>query len=203
MSVSAPATRPMLIAEYLEREFLAQTKSEFWDGELISMAGASEPHSRIQMNIVGLVLSKLQGTPCRLYGSDLRVRLQNRPRYRYPDLMILCGKPEFDEADARKMSVINPRVIVEILSESTESEDRGRKFDDYRSIPSFEEYVMVAQDSGRVESWWRQPDGNWKISVWIGLETAARIESLAIELPMKRVYEDVELPSTPPPEAVK
>jgi len=203
MSVSAPATRPMLIAEYLEREFLAPTKSEFVDGELIDMAGVREPHVLIVSNLVAELHSKHKGKPCRVYSTDMRVRIADRPRYRYPDVFIICGPTQFDKADAREMSVTNPRVIIEVLSESTEIEDRSRKFRDYRSLESFEEYILVEQSAAAVESYRRQPDGDWSIRGSEGLNSTLVIASLAIKIPLKDLYANVELPSTPPPEAVK
>jgi Uma2 family endonuclease len=187
----------MLIAEYLEREFHAPTRSEFVDGELLDMAGAREPHILIVGNTLWLIRSALEGKPCRVYSTELRVRIKHRPRYRYPDLAILCSPTEFDESDARKMSVTNPRVIIEVLSDSTEREDRGRKFHDYRSIDSFEEYLLISQDEPRVESFRKQPDGDWKITTWDGRDSVARIDSLAIDLPLKKVYEHITLPELP------
>lgn len=192
----------MLIAEYLEREFRARTKSEFVDGELLDMAGVREPHALIVGNAFWMIRSVLDGTPCRVYSTDLRVRIKHKPRYRYPDVFVICGKTEFDADDSRQMSVTNPRVIVEVISDSTESEDRGRKFHDYRSIDSFEEYLLVSQTEARVESFRRQPDGDWKITTWDGLDAVARIDTLGIDLPLMKLYDHVELPAKPPAEVV-
>jgi Uma2 family endonuclease len=201
MSNTIAQPRQMLIAEYLEREFHAPTKSEFVDGELIDMAGVREPHVLVVSNLVALIHAKLKGKPCRVYSTDLRVRIKHRPRYRYPDVFIICGKTEFDENDARQMSVTNPRVIIEVLSDSTENEDRSRKFNDYRSLESFEEYVLIDQSEASVEWFRRQADGDWSIGTAEGLDAILTLGSMGIELPLKEIYANVELPIKPTPEA--
>jgi len=203
MSDTIQQPRQMLMKEYLEREFLAETKSEFVDGELIDMAGVREPHVLVVSNLVAAIHTKLKGKPCRVYSTDLRVRIKRRPRYRYPDVFIICGKTEFDENDSRQMSVTNPRVIIEVLSDSTEKEDRGRKFNDYRSLDSFEEYVLIEQAQASVEWFRRQPDGDWSIGFVEGLDAVFTLGSLGLELPLKGIYANVDLPIKPVPESDK
>ena len=187
MTVSAPATRPMLIAEYLEREFLAPTKSEFVDGELIDMAGVREPHVLIVSNLVAELHSKLKGKPCRVYSTDMRVRIADRPRYRYPDVFIICGPTQFDKADARQMSVTNPRVIIEVLSPSTAAYDRGDKWILYQRLASLQEFVWVAQDRRQVEVWRRGGDG-WVHSAHAA-GSRATLPSIDFELDVDELYD--------------
>lgn len=184
----------MLIAEYLEQEFHALTKSEFEDGKLIDMAGATYAHSTIQANLLRHIGNALAGRPCQVHGSDMKVSTRKRPRYRYPDLFILCGAPEFDPRDPRKMTVTNPRVLIEILSPTSEYRDRGIKFDDYRSLESFEEYILVSQDQARWESFRKHEDGRWTISAVEGVDAVAAVVCMGIELSMKDIYANLTLP---------
>jgi Uma2 family endonuclease len=194
MTQSLPQPRPMLIAEYLEREFHAETRSEFEDGELVDMAGVTEAHVLINMNLIRVIGNQLHGSPCRVYGIDFRLRIKRRPRYRYPDLMIICGKTEFDPQDPRSMSATNPRVLIEILSPTSETRDRGIKFDDYRSLESFEEYILVSQESARWESFRRREDGLWTIAAVEGVQSVAKIACMDLELQMSDIYANVTLP---------
>jgi Uma2 family endonuclease len=198
MSNVVEQRRPVLIADYLRREIAAETKSEFEDGDIIGMAGATVDHSRVQMNAARAIGNALSGKPCQVHGSDLRLRIPNRPRYRYPDLMMICGKPQLDADDTSGMSVTNPRVVIEILSPTHEVRDRGIKFDDYRSIESLEEYILISQSHARIESFKRQPDGDWKIQALQGIDAIFNMESLGISLPLRDVYAGVELPPADP-----
>lgn len=196
----------MTIAEYLDFEAAAEGKHEFVDGRLIDMAGGSEEASLITMNIGRIIGNALEGKLCRIYDSNLKVRIARKLRYRYPDAFVICGPTAFDEEDKRRHTVTNPRVIVEVLSPSTESADRGAKFEDYRSIPEFEEYVLVSQHQPMIETYCRQPEGTWLFDAKTGLDGITRLRSLGIELAHSKVFANVDFPPekddtnpTPPP----
>lgn len=118
----------------------------------------------------------------------MRVRIPRRLRYVYPDISVVCGPPEFDPDDPKKTTIINPRVIAEVLSDSTESYDRGGKFEACREIPSLHEYVLVSQHEPLVEVFLRQTEGAWLFNAWKGLETATALRSLEITLPLSEIY---------------
>ena len=180
--------------EYLRREHDAAERHEFYHGEVFAMAGGSPDHSLIISNVNGELRAALKGTPCKVYESNLRVRIPRTMLYTYPDVSVICGEREFDPLDTRKETVINPAVIVEVLSPTTEAWDRGGKFKNYQLIESLREYVLVAWDAPRVETYWRQPDGRWVFAAALGLSAAAVLNSIHIELPLAEVYRGVSLP---------
>src|SRR5580698_3999322 len=124
--MTLPAHKPVTtIAEYLSKEEASDVKHEFHEGEIIEMTGGTYEHSLISANVVGELRSRLKGTPCKVLESNLRIRVTPSPRYVYPDGSVVCGPPQFDPDDLRRMTIVNPRVIIEVLSESTEGYDRG------------------------------------------------------------------------------
>lgn len=189
---------PMTIREYLDFEASAESKHEFVDGEIIDMSGGSEPASLITTNILIGLGNALKGKPCRAYDSNLKVRVGNKPRYRYPDALVICGQSEFDPDDKRKHTITNPKLIVEVLSPSTERIDRVEKFADYRSIPSFEEYVLVSEHWPTIETYFRQKDGTWLFDSKTGLDAITRLRSLNIELRHADVFANIEFPAEEP-----
>ena len=142
----------------------------------------------------GSLWSRLRGKPCQGRDSNLRVRYGRRVQYGYPDALIVCGPPRFDPAGPRETTLLNPRVLIEVLSESTEAYDRGLKFERYREIESFAEYVLIAADRPSVEVYRRQPSGLWTLQPYGGLGAAAAIESAGIELPLAEVYAGLDFP---------
>src|SRR4051812_41215803 len=136
--------RRYTIEEYLHFEESAVDRHEFHDGEILAMSGGTYEHSIINANVIAAVGSRLRGGPCRVAESNLRVRIGMLSKYVYPDMSIICGPPEFDPSDPKRTTVLNPRVIVEVLSESTENYDRSGKFILYRMVESHEEYVLVS-----------------------------------------------------------
>jgi Uma2 family endonuclease len=182
------------IEEYLELERVSEQRHEYQDGEILAMAGGSPQHSFIVANVIGEVRDALKGKPCRVAESNLRVRIPRRPRYVYPDASIICGPLQFDPDDSQRQTILNPRVIIEVLSPSTEAYDRGDKFTQYRQIESFEEYILISQDRPNVESFLRQSDGAWSILNFTSLEAIANIRCLSIEIPLTEIYAGVELP---------
>lgn len=145
--------------EYLSWERQQPTKHEYIDGAIVAMAGASIEHNTIVANILGELRSALRNKACRVLASDMRVKIPATHRYRYPDASIACDPIAYE--DSAGDTLLNPTVLVEVLSESTELEDRTDKFRDYRSIPSFREYLLVAQDEPRVEHYIRQESALW------------------------------------------
>jgi Uma2 family endonuclease len=175
--------------EYLALERAAPYKSEYLAGEIFAMAGAREEHNTIAANIVRQLGNQFQGRPCRVYVSDMRVRVSPAGLYTYPDVVAVCGPREF--ADAHHDTLINPTVIFEILSPSTEAYDRGEKFAQYWRLASLTDYVLVAQDRVRVEHFTRQGDG-WFVTAAGTLDDALRLASIDAVLPLAAIYENVE-----------
>jgi Uma2 family endonuclease len=198
MTRSATPSRPYTVDEYLRRERDSIEKHEFDDGRIIAMAGATRAHVLITGNTFAALHNRLKGTPCQPYGSDLRIRVAGRPKYVYPDVSVICGEPQADPDDQYGESFLNPRLIIEVLSPSTEKYDRNTKFDRYRGIESFREYVLIAQESARVQLFYRQPDGAWAFDVAVGLEAMARFRSIDVEVPLSEIYSGVQFPPEPP-----
>lgn len=177
---------------YLRYEYDATERHEYRDGEVVAMAGGTANHALIIMNVGGELRSRLKGKPCRVYDSNLRVRSVRRSLYTYPDATVICGEPQFDPADKRGQTVINPKVIIEVVSASSEGDDRGEKFDRYRGIESLEEYVLVSQTTPKVETFLRQTGGAWLYHVTEGRDATATLRSVAVELPLTEVFAGVE-----------
>ncbi|HEY8668138.1 MAG TPA: Uma2 family endonuclease [Tepidisphaeraceae bacterium] len=190
--------RRYTIAEYLQLEEASEVRHEFHDGEILAMSGGTVWHSRINGNTMISVGQRLKGKPCFLLDSNMRVRIPPLRSYVYPDISFVCGRAEFDLDDPKKTTIINPRAIVEVLSDSTERYDRGVKFDLYRQIPSLQEYILVSQTQPLIETFFRQTAGAWLFNAWKGLQTVVRIRSLEIDLPLADVYSGVEFEQPPP-----
>lgn len=192
------AKQRMTISEYLDFEAAAEEKHEFVDGEIIAMSGGSEAASLIATNIIGLLHSALKGKPCRVYDSNLKVRIGRKHRYRYPDALVICGPTLADPDDRRRHSILNPRLVVEVLSPSTERIDRVQKFADYRKIDGFEEYVLVSQHEPTIETFRRQPDGAWRLDVQTGMDATTTLGSIGVTLSHAEVFGQVEFIPLPP-----
>lgn len=175
--------------EYIALERVAEYKSEYLAGRIFAMAGASEDHNTIAANILYALRNLFQGRDCRVYMSDMRVRVAPNGLYTYPDVASVCGSREF--ADDHRDTLLNPTVIFEVLSPSTEAYDRGEKFAQYWRLESLTDYVLVAQDRVRVEHFARQRDG-WFVSAASSLDEILRLESIGAELPLVAIYENVE-----------
>ena len=145
--------------EYLVWERSSDEKHEYFDGEVFAMAGASEEHNLLVANVVATLWVALRQRTCKVYPSDLRVKIPSTGLYTYPDASVICERPEFE--DDKADTLLNPQIIFEVLSDSTEDYDRGTKFKHYRSIPSFREYLLVSQTEILVEHSIRQDDGSW------------------------------------------
>jgi Uma2 family endonuclease len=172
--------------EYLERERRAETKSEYYGGEMFAMAGASFAHSVIITNLARDLGSLLRQAPCTVHTADLRLAIGGSGLYTYPDVMVICGKPAV--IDAHLDTVTNPIVVIEVLSPSTEGYDRGRKFESYRAIPSLKEYLTVSQDKIHVEIHTRQTDDTWLLKD-VRDSGPVKLQSIEVELQLSDIYE--------------
>jgi Uma2 family endonuclease len=190
----APATSvPRFSAEqYLALERNAESKSEFCNGFIIAMAGGSREHNVIAGNLHGEIRSQLKGRPCDVYISDMRVRVNLTGLFTYPDVIALCGEARFvdDKAD----TLINPTLIVEVLSTSTESYDRGDKFMNHRQLESLQEYVLVAQDKVLVERFTRHGE-QWLLTEFRSVDDTLRLDSIDCAVPLREIYARIELPA--------
>ncbi len=178
--------------EYLAIERAADFKSEYVDGEMFAMSGASRQHNLIVTNLVAELRQQLKGRPCEVYPTDMRVWIPAAAKYTYPDVTVVCGEPRFEDDEFD--TLLNPTLIVEVLSPGTESYDRGKKFEHYRSIESLEEYLLVAQDERRVEQFLRQADGRWLFADTAGSEGVVATPSIQCRLALAEIYDKVLLP---------
>ena len=186
------APKPYITPEqYLALERQAETKSEYFAGEIFAMAGASREHNRISGNAFGELWSQLRDRPCATYNSDMKVRT-TEDHYAYPDVTVVCGEAQFGGEEREVL--LNPTLIVEVLSPSTEAWDRGGKFEQYRQRESLQEYVLIAQDRPHVERYARQEDGQWLLTEVNGLEAVLALPSIGGELALAEVYRKVTLP---------
>jgi Uma2 family endonuclease len=184
--MSRPATvSRMSEAEYLAYDRSHEGKHELVNGEVVAMSGASDAHDRIQVNAVVALANRLRGGPCRVRGADLRVRLEETGLYAYPDLTVVCGEPHF--APTTPVTLLNPRVIVEVLSESTEEYDRGAKVAHYRRRASVDEILLIDSRQPLVEVLRRNADGTWTLSE----HREGLVRVLDVELPLVELYDSV------------
>jgi Uma2 family endonuclease len=182
------------IQDYYRIENDSTAKHEFRDGEILAMAGGSPQHALLAANFIGELHVRLKGKPCKPYGSDLRVRIAAHDRTVYPDVSVICGEVQLDPDDKAGHTALNPRVVVEVLSPSTEAYDRGDKFAAYREIPSLAEYVLVSHSEPRVETFFRQEDGTWSFASFVGLNAQAKLRALLLEISLSEIYADIEFP---------
>jgi len=185
----ATALKRVTPQEYLVRERQASFKSEFYQGEIFAMGGGSANHSLIAANFVRESGNALKGKSCSVFSSDLRVQVRSTGLYTYPDATIVCGELEFD--DDQRDTIINPTVIVEVLSDSTEKYDRGRKSSHYRQIASLKELILISQDRPHVERLTRQPDGDWLFHEETDLSADFELKSLGVTVAVSELYRNV------------
>jgi len=189
MAVAKPIHR-LTEAEYLEIERRAEFKSEFLDGEMFAMSGGTRWQSLIANNLGSELRTQLKGRPCIAYTSDLRVKVQAVGLYTYPDLSVVCGEQQFD--DTQTDTLLNPTVIVEILSDSSEAYDRGKKFEMYRQIPSLREYLLVSQRRPLIEQFIRQDSGEWLLREVSGMNARLSSPSLNVTIALSEIFSQVE-----------
>lgn len=182
------ATQPNYLSaeEYLEIERKAEFKSEYSDGVMYAMAGSSEAHNLIVGNLVTALNIKLRDKPCKVYPSDMKVRVPSSRKFYYPDVSVVCGEALF--VDEKRDVILNPVLIVEVLSDSTAAYDRGKKFQSYQQIESLRQYILIAQDEQVVESFLRQSDGNWLYAKVEGRDGAFDLSSIDCRIELKEIY---------------
>ncbi len=192
--------------EYLIAERLSESKNEYFNGEIFAMAGASMEHNQISSNIVRVLGNQLVESQCTVLANDMKIKIEAIEKYTYPDIVVVCGNVEFeqdkensddkaikDEYERENDILLNPIVIMEILSISTEGYDRGDKFSHYQFIDSFIEYILISQYVCRVEKFIRQKDKTWIYSTYSNLEDTVKIESINCDLPVADIYRKVNL----------
>ena len=177
------------VEDYLALELSTQQKHEYFQGEVFAMTGASFAHTVVAGNVGGELRLQLKGKPCRVASADLRVRAGDSGLYTYPDVVVVCGPPKLEQPGD---TLTNPVVIIEVLSEATEAYDRGRKFELYQSIDSLTDYLLVAQDTPRIEHFQRQSGGQWIYTLANRLDASVAIASIGCELKLAEVYEKVD-----------
>lgn len=181
----------MTYAEYCELERSAAVKHEYLRGEVFAMAGGTLEHGRLSARLIYLLSRELDGRPCRVFSSDVRVRIEATDLDTYPDASVVCGEPRTAEQDAN--ALLNPILVVEVLSDATEAYDRGEKASHYRRSPSLQAYLLVAQHHPRLELQVRRGDGSWALFE-AGPGERLVIEPLAIELAVDEVYRAPTIP---------
>lgn len=193
--VAEPIPEPtrMTEAEYLEYEQHAEYKNEYADGEIIAMSGASRTHNVITLNTSANLHAQLREKPCESYQGDMRVKVKARATYRYPDVVIVCGEPEF--ADTNPPSLLNPTVLIEVLSPSTASIDRLQKLDEYRQIESLQEYLIISQEMARIDHYVRQDASSWLYTDVRDLSVSVHLPSIDCTLALNDVYQRVTFDS--------
>ena len=191
--MSSAAIKRYSPADYLALERASDVKHEFFDGEMFLMAGGTVEHSQVAANVIRALGNALADSPCRVLTSDMKIKLPTG-LYTYPDASVVCDQPQYE--DDRKDVLLNPLLIVEVLSPSTEAYDRGQKFRHYQTCPSLREYVLIAQDRSAVDHYLRQPaSGQWLLTTFESLDATMPLPSLGIGLRLSEIYSKVEFPA--------
>src|ERR1044071_929748 len=181
--------------EYLRRERLADYKSEYLNGEIFAMSGASREHNLITGNIGAELNRQLRGRPCEAYTNEMRVKVRSNGLYTYPDVIVVCGEPQFEDKEVD--TLLNPTLLVEVLSRSTEKYDRIAKASYYRTIDSLAEHLLVAQSEIRFEQYTKQNDGQWVFSEYLTRDSVVELPSIECTLKLSDVYDKITFESNP------
>jgi Uma2 family endonuclease len=176
--------------EYLVTERAAAFKSEYYQGEVFALAGAGNNHNLITANLIGTLYNKVKKTGCSVYPSDMRLHIPLNSLYTYPDVMVVCGAKQF--LDEKKDTLLNPELIIEVLSPSTVDYDRGTKFMLYRSISTLKHYILADSRSHHVEKYSKNSEGNWVLSEIRDLNTIVLLENMNLQIPLTDIYDGVE-----------
>ena len=190
MKVREPAVaygNKFTVTEYLEMEEAATVKHEYYKGEIFAMSGAKVPHNRILKNTLIALGKKLAGKSCEPFGSDQRIHIEKNTLFTYPDISIICGEVETLNND--EWNVLNPTVIIEVLSPSTKNYDRGEKFKLYRDIATLREYILIDSESVNVEAFYINKDGNWELKEYKNSNEILSLQSVQTSLALKEIYE--------------
>ena len=178
--------------QYLARERQSETKSEYFNGEVFAVPSSNVWRATIMVNLAASLVTQFKGRPCSALIGQMRIRVNATGLYTYPDVVVVCGKAQLE--DQEQDTLLNPTVIFEVLSPTTESYDRGAKFAHYRTLESLTDYVLISQIEAKVEQFARQPAEKWLLSVYSGLGAIATLPSIGYELPLAEVYDKVEFP---------
>lgn len=177
--------------EYLAAERIAEVRHEFFDGTIFAMAGGSKKHNQISSNLVRIIGNQILKKPCNVYSSDMRVKSVEAKKYSYPDVVVSCEDENFE--DEEEDTLLNPQLIIEVLSDSTEAYDRGDKFFHYRQIESFVEYVLVSQKNCHLERYIRQSDNAWLYSEFKTIGDTVELSSVGCTISLKEIYDKVKI----------
>ena len=175
--------------EYLELERQAEYKSEYVNGEIFAMSGTSEEHNLIVVNVAAALHTQFRGRPCKVYASDMRLKVSPTGLYTYPDVVAVCEEAQFE--DNQLDTLLNPTLLIEVLSNSTEAYDRGEKAEHYRRLPSLAEYLLISQDKPHLEHYRRQADGRWLLSEASRLHAVISLPAIDCTLRLAAVYDRV------------
>ena len=192
MSLPMAKLQTLSHEEYFLLEQEEDQRYEYLAGEIFAMAGGSESHALIAMNVGAALVAHLRNQPCRVYGSDMKLRIDALDKFCYPDLMVLC-----EQGRRNPRFVEGPSLLVEVLSDATESYDRGLKFEHYRRIVELQHYLLLDQRRPYLEHFQRRPDGQWLLSEFQGLESVIALQPWGIQLPLAEIYRDVEFSPAP------
>lgn len=176
--------------EYLELERDSEVRHEYLDGEIFEMAGANKRHNVISVNLIHLLVAQLRDRECNVYGSDMRIKIPVTESYTYPDVVALCGEEFFE--DETEDILLNPMLIIEVLSKSTKAYDRGAKFESYQTIQSFREYVLITQEPFRVEQFVRKEENVWTYFEFRKPEEVVKLNSIDCELALRDIYHKIQ-----------
>lgn len=199
-----PASKPRwTVEQYLDMERVAMERHEFHDGEVLAMAGGSVKHARVGSNALLALGKRLEGRLCQPFNSDLKIAISQSNRFVYPDVSVICGEPVPDPRDKNAESASNPQLIVEVLSPGTERYDRTKKFELYRTLETFTEYLLISTEEPRIETFFRQEDGAWVFASWSGVEATIKLRSLGLSIPASEIYAGVKFDPPPPPPDIR
>jgi Uma2 family endonuclease len=179
-------------AEYLALEEAAETKNEYFQGQIFAMSGGSTNHSRIAVSVCALLAAAFEDKSCEVFNSDVKLLVQANGLYTYPDAMVVCGPVEY--AEARTDTITNPVAIIEVLSKSTRSYDKSKKFELYQDLPSFQDYILIDQDRVYIEHYHKLEVGRWVLTLFNNLDTTLTLSTLGVSLAVRRIYHKVEWP---------
>jgi Uma2 family endonuclease len=190
-AMTAQSKHRYSVDAYLEIERTGLLKHEYYRGEIFALAGSSEAHNIILANIITSLNMQLRKRPCKVYPSDMRLKIPKTGLYTYPDVSIVCGTPYFD--DVNRDTLLNPLIVIEILSPSTERYDRGKKFQNYRTVTTLQEYMLVSQDEHHIEHYTNQNDGNWLLTSYDSIHTTLNLKAIDCTLALEDVYDKVDI----------
>jgi Uma2 family endonuclease len=193
MDMQAHAPRFITEDEYWEMLENSPVKYEYFDGSIYAMAGASYRHNILAANALSLLVSRLRGKPCRAVGSDQHVKIEETGLQTFPDIVVVCPNARFEPR--RKDTLLEPTVLIEVLSPGTADYDRTDKFDHYKQIPTLQDYVLIAQDKMRIEHYHRAASGDWILKVVHEPDETIALEAIGCTLSVADVYDGVELPA--------